>query len=403
MGETVSLFGTQITTLALPLTAVYTLHVTAPQLGMVRFSQFAPFLLFPLLFGLWADRRRRIPLMIAANGVRLALIAAIAVTALLSALHLILLYALVFAIGTFTALFDVCWMSVVPSVVSDKDLLVEANSKIGASYSAAEIAGPGLGGVLVQALGAPVALFADAGSYVVGIGSLLAIRAREAAPSRPAAIRPGLRAELAEGLRFVAGNSYLRVIAILGSAFNFFFIFTEALFVLYAVRSLSLRPAVIGIVLSAGAVGGLLGTFLAPRLTRRFGIGPAYSGAVAIGFSSLLLIPAAAGPKWLVVTMFIGGFFLTSAGIGVANVASFSLRQTVTPDRMMGRMAAAMRMLTYGLGALGAFVSGFVATWIGLRGALLLAAAGCALSVLPLLFSPIPRLHAPPQATEDQK
>jgi MFS family permease len=402
MGETVSLFGTQLTALALPLTAVLTLHATAPQVGILRFSQFAPFLALPLIFGLWADRRRRIPLMIWANGARAALIGAVAALALIGHLDLGLLYVLVFVIGAFSVLFDVCWMAALPTLVSDRELLLEANSKVGVSYSAAEVAGPGLGGVLVQAFTAPFALLIDACSYVFALVSLLAIRVREEVPTASATPRRGLAGELGDGLRFVGANPYLRVIAFLGAAFNFFFIYIEAIFILYAVRSLSLSAAVVGAVLSASAVGGVAGSMVAPRLTRRFSLGAVYSGAVVIGFSSLLLIPAAAGPRWVMVIMFVAGFFLTATGIGAANVVSFTMRQTITPNRMLGRMTAAMRMLTYGLGALGGLVSGFVAASVGLRAALLLAAAGCTLSVLALLFSPIPQLRALPSVADDE-
>lgn len=395
MGETVSLFGTQVTALALPLTAVLTLRVTASQLGLLRFSQLAPFLVLPLPFGLWADRRRRIPLMVWANGARAALIGVVPLLALIHQLELGLLYALVFAVGICTVLFDVCWMSVLPTLVTDRDLLVEANGKVGASYSAAEVAGPGLGGALVAAISAPFALVIDACSYGLALVSLLSIRAHEdvAAAADP---KRALATELVAGLRFVGGNPYLRVIAIVGGAFNFFFIFIEAMFVLYAVRTLSFSPAIVGVVLSASAVGGLAGSVSASRLTRRYPLGAVYTSAVVIGFSSLLLIPAAAGPKWVVAIMFVAGFFLTTAGIGVANVISVTLRQSVTPDRMMGRMTAAMRMLMYGLGALGALASGFVAGSLGLRAALLLAALGLSLSTLPLLLSPLPRLRALP-------
>ena len=399
-GETVSLFGSQVTSLALPLTAVLTLSVSAQQLGMLRFSQFVAFLLLPLPFGLWADRRRRLPLMVIANASRAALIGVVPLLVLLDQLNLPALYVIAFGIGAFTVLFDVCWMSVLPALVANKDHIVEANGKVGTSYSAAEVAGPGFAGVLVQAVTAPFALVIDACSYVVSVISLKLIRTSEPAPeARPAGERR-LTRELGEGLRFVFGNPYLRVIAVLGSAYNFFFMFTEAIFLLYAIRSLSFSPSLLGLVLSASAVGGLLGALLSARLTRRFPLGTVYTCAVVIGYFALLLIPAASGPRWLVAVMFVAAFFLTTAGIGVANVVAISLRQTVTPTHLMGRMTAAMRMLMYGLGSLGALASGFVAAGLGLRSALTIAAVGSSLSVLPLVFSSIPRLRTLPPAAD---
>jgi MFS family permease len=404
-GETVSLFGTQVTSLALPLTAVALLDIGAEQLGTLRFLQFISFLVLPLPFGMLADRVRRRPLMVGANAVRAAVIGVVPTMVFLGGLHLGVLYAVSLIVGVCTVLFDVCWMSYVPTLVRDKERLVEANGKIGMSYSAAEVAGPGVAGGLVQALTAPYALVIDAFSYLASVVSLLAIRVREAEPERPAngTPRPAILVELAAGLRFVLAHRHLRVIAALGSLYNFFFMFMEAVFLLFAVRTLGFSAGVLGLVLSAGAVGGLLGAGSAGRIIDAFPLGRAYQVAVLVGFASALLIPAAgmAASSLAQVVVVGAGFFVMNLGVGVANVIAISLRQTITPTRLMARMNAAMRTLMYGLGSLGALVGGFVGAAVGLHQALWVAAVGSALSSTPLLVSSIPRLRTLPAPADD--
>jgi MFS family permease len=205
-GETISLFGTQVTTLALPLTAIIVLHATPGQLGVLRFLQAVPFLLLALLIGAWVDRRRKRPVMIGSNAARCVLVGLVPILAIAGALVMPILYVLAFCIGVATVFFDVCWMAYVPVLVG-KDQLAEGSSKVSTSYAAADVSGPALGGVLVQLLSAPKALAADALSYLVSIGTLLAIKTEEPVPggqpSHPLA-------EIKEGLRPVFSNRYVR-------------------------------------------------------------------------------------------------------------------------------------------------------------------------------------------------
>jgi MFS family permease len=383
--------------LALPLTAVLVLDGDANEVGLLRLMQLLPYLLFALLFGAIADRRARRPLMIGSNAVRAVLIGLVPALAMLDQLNLVILYVITFGVGLGAVMFDVCWMAYVPTIVSNREHLIEANGKLGATSSTADIAGPGLAGTLVHWLTAPVALAANACSYLVSIVSLMLIRTKEEIPASTQESRRHLLREAAEGLRWVAGNPILRVLAVLGASYNFFLTFIETVLLIYAVRTLSLGADGIGIILSAGAVGGLVGAMTANSVIRRVGIGKVYVGSVFVAFTAWILIPAASGPTPLVNGMLIAALFFTSVGIGMANVIVISLRQTVTPDRLMGRMTAAMRMLMFGVAAIGGPAGGFLASVVGLREALWIGAIASAIAVLPLFGSSIVRMRTLPE------
>jgi len=394
-GETISLFGSQVTSLALPLTAIIVLRATPGQLGLIRFLQNVPFLLLALLVGAWVDRRRKRPIMIGSNAARGLLIGLVPVLAVAGALHMPLLYAIAFAVGIATVFFDVCWMSYVPALVP-RQLLVEANSKVSTSYAAADVAGPGIGGVLVQLIGAPKAMIADSLSFVFSIASLLAIRTEEHRPDITE--KRHLRAEVGEGLRLVLGNRYVRATTAQGGFWNFFFIMSDTIFLLYAIRQLHFTPGLVGAILGVGAVGGVVGSALASSLTRRIRYGRALVAATGFGTVPAFLLPAAAGPKALMATIFMVAFFLIRFGLATANVLMITLRQTVTPARLLGRMTAASRTILYTLGPLGGIVGGALGATIGLRATLLVAAVGFVLTLIPILVSPIPSLPELPPA-----
>jgi MFS family permease len=392
-GETISLFGTQVTTLALPLTAVLLLDISSNGLGMIRFLQGVTFVVLPIPLGLWVDRRRHRPVLIGTNLARAALIGLVPVLAALDLLNVAVLYVVALGVGLGWVLFDVCWLSYIPSVVTDKRQLIEANSKLGVSFSSAQVAGPGLAGVLVQVLTAPYALAFDAVSYLVSAVSLGAIRRPEPAPA-PRDRTATMRSEMAAGVRWVFGHAQLRVIGILGLLHNFFTIWIQPVFLLFAVHTLSLSAGMVGFILSAGAVGGVLGSAFAGRMIARRPFGRVYVAAVMVTLAARTLIPVAAGPQAVAVGTLVAAFFFTNAGLGVANVLGISLRQTVTPPALMGRMNAVMRTLTFGLGSFGALAGGYAAGHLGFRLSLWWAAIGSIVTVLPLCLSSIRRVSS---------
>lgn len=400
VGETVSLFGSQVTALAVPLTAVLVLDASPNQLGVLRFLEYIPFLLFTLVFGVWVDRRRRRSIMLVANVARGLLVGLVPVLAVTDSLTLPLLYAITFAVGIFTVLFDLCWLSLVPTIVPKEDL-VEGNGKVATSASAADVAGPGVAGILVQLVGAPKALVADALSYVVSFVFLLTIRTRESPP--PPAEQRELRKEIGEGLALIGRERYLLATAAYGAVWNFAVMINETIFLLYVVRQLHYSPGLIGAIFAMGAVGGVLGSALASTVSRRFAFGRVVSVAAVCATVPAYLFPLAGGPRAVMVTMFVAGFFVLRGGIGVSNVLTITLRQTVTPHRLLGRMNASMRMILFGIGPLGAIVGGLLGTALGLHATLWVAATVFVLSLVPLFTSSIPRLPALPAAPEEDQ
>lgn len=395
-GETVSLFGTQITLLALPLTAVLTLHATATQLGWVRFAEMFPYVLFTLVFGAWVDRRRRRPVLILANAARGVLIGLVPLLAILNALQLSLLTAIAFAVGVFAVLFEVTWLAYVPTIITADDL-VEANGKVTMSSAAAEVAGPGLSGALVQVLSAPLALAADAVSYAVSTATLLAIRAPEPAPQMPQGERRRLLREIGDGLQMVWDNPYLRSIMLMSGLWNMLFGISDTVFVLYAVREVQLQPGTLGAIYGAGAIGGLIGSAISTRLGQRGTFGPVLGIAFTFGSAPWILLPAVRGPQTLEIAGFTLAYFLIRLGLGLWSVLTISFRQAITPHHMLGRVSASLRFVSYGLGSLGFVLAGALATLLGLHSTLWLAAVGFLVVLAITLFAtPLPRVREIP-------
>ncbi|MQS15663.1 MFS transporter [Streptomyces kaniharaensis] len=396
LGETVSLLGTQVTNLALPLTAINAFGATDEQVGLLRFLQLVPYLGLALLIGVWTDRARRRPVMLGANLVRLVLLGLVPLLYWWHALDLPVLMVIACAVGIASVVFDVSWMSYVPVLVKSPEHYVEASARMGASSSAADVAGPGLAGVLVSALGAPVALVVDACSYAVSLVSLLLIRTPEPRPE-PAAERHLLR-ELGDGLGWVMRDGVLRALALIGFCCNFSMITVWTMFLLYGTHDLRLGSTTLGTVFAVASVGGLIGALISRRVIARFPLGRVYLVAQSALLLGPTLIPAATGPRPVMIGMFVLSFFTTYLGLGVAGVIIVSLRQAVTPQSMMGRMTAAFRTLLFGGGALGGLSAGLLTGQLGARGALTVAAAGSAVVVIGLVLSPVSRLQDLPSS-----
>lgn len=395
-GESVSLIGTQVTQFTMPLVAVLTLNATVIQVGVLNALRFVPVLTLSLLAGVWLDRRRRKPVLIACalgNAVLIGLVPLAKVTGMLS---IGLLYVVVTMAGLLSMTFDVGALSYVPDLAG-REHLADANSKIQASTAFAGVAGPGLAGVLVGLITAPITLTVDAVSYLFSAAGVIAIRKPEPAPEVPE-VRPSVRQSIAEGLRAVWGSRLLSGLLIQGTALNLFFGGYITVFIVYAIRVVHLSPLELGIVLASSAAGSLVGATTAGRVRNRLGLGRTML-VNTVGVSLpllLLLVPRHASLFTMVV--FVAAHLVYGWNIGMFNVNAITLRQIVTPRRVLARMNAAYRMVLWGAAPIGMSLGGVLGGAVGLRAALAISLTLMASPLLCLFFSPAYRLTEMPTA-----
>ena len=382
--QTISQFGTQISALAIPLAAILVLDASAFQVALLGTVEFLPFLLFALPAGVWVDRLRRRPILVVTDIGRGLALASIPLVYAFDALTMEQLYAVGFLVGTLTVFFDVAYQSYLPSLVT-REQLVDGNSKLEVSRSAAQLGGPGIAGVLVSALTAPVAILADAVSFFASAGFLFAIRKEE--PEPEAAEQPSMRRELMEGLRYLLGHPFWRPIAATVALSNFFGSLGFSIFLVYAVRELGMSAEAIGIVFAVGNVGWLLGALAATRIQSTFGIGKTIVGSTFLFAPAMMLVPLA--PASFPYPLLIAGLTALGFAAVVFNVTGISFMQAVVPDRMLGRLNATRRFIVWGVIPLGTFIGGVLASRVGLSETLWIGAIGSALACLPVLFSPV--------------
>jgi len=393
-GQTVSELGSVVTRTAVPLVALLVLAAGPLEMALLVVSASIGVLLVGLIAGAWVDRLRRRPLLIGADAIRAVLLLSIPAAHLAGVLRIEQLYLVVFLEGCLGALFDAAYPAYIPSLVGT-DRVVEGNSKLATSSSLAEIGGPSLAGSLVQVIGAPLAIFVDAISFVVSAISLALIRSPE--PERPTRTSPTpMRTEIVEGLQLVRRHPVLLPLALRSIIAHVAGSFYGVLYTIYLIQDLQLNPFLLGVVVSAGGVGSLVGSLFASRVIARLGFGPALiwtaAGASIIG----VLTPLAGGPI-LVATLMVFLPQLVGDGLQtIEGVAELSLIQGVIPDRILGRVNATLEVFSHGIAyPLGALLAAAVAGWVGVRGGIAIGWAGMAVSILLLVLSPLPRIQRP--------
>jgi MFS family permease len=401
VGETVSVFGSQVTQLAVPLIAATVLNVTAFEFGLLNTIEMLPFILLSLPAGVWVDRLRRRPIMIVADLGRAAAIATIPLAFALNALTIWQLYVVGGIVGCFTVFFDVAYQSYLPSIV-DRDQLVEGNGKLEITRSASQILGPGMAGILIGVLEAPFAMVLDALSYLWSASFVAWIR-RPEPPVEPHdearhGPKPSMRSEMASGLRYVVGHRWLRSIAATTGLSNLFTGISGAILVLYLVRDRGLSAEQIGITFSVGSVGVLLAALATSAITRRVGLGRMLVTS-AFGFSIAGLLIPIAPDEVIMPAVAASGFVMGFAGVSW-NINQVSLRQAITPQRMQGRMNASMRFIVWGTIPLGSIGGGALGSLIGLHQTIWVGAIGGLVAFVPVALSPVRAIREMPTATE---
>ena len=390
--ETISQFGTQISLFAVPFTAITFLDATPFQVATLGTVEFLPFLLFTLPAGAWIDRLLRRPILISGDLVRAVSLLTIPIAYALGALTIWQLYVVGFVNGVATVFFDGAYQSYLPALVENDDL-IEGNAKLEVSRSAAQIAGQPLAGGLVQVFAAPFTVLLDSLSYLGSAFFLWRIRKVEPAPqpSGPDG-HPSIVSEVRTGLRYVLTHRYLRNIAACTGSSNLFGNMVFALFLLYAVRDLGLQPAAIGLAGMFASIGALLGAMTAVRIAARLGVGRTIVLSIIVGSIGALLVPLA--PPGNVAVVYLGVSGAIGAGTSVVyNVNQVSLRQSITPDAMQGRMNATMRFLVWGTMPIGSMIGGILGSLIGVHETIWIGSILGLTTFLPVFFSPVRRLR----------
>ncbi|MEU3754347.1 MFS transporter [Streptomyces olivoreticuli] len=387
-GETAGKFGASVTGVAMPLVAVSTLHAGTFEVGLLTAAAWVPWLVIGLPVGVWVDRMRRRPIMLAAAAVSCLLFAGVPVAAWAGRLSIGLLLTVALLTGTAAVFFQTAYSAYLPGIVEPEDQ-PEGNAKLHGSASAAQIAGLGSGGLIAQLAGAVNGMFANAATFLVSLLCLSGIRHREPCVTGTERRPKSLAGEVGEGLRLVARDPWLRTLTLFGAASNLALMGYQSILVVFLVRGVGLGPGPVGALIAAAGTGGVAGAFAARRVAGRVGTARA-TLLFELGLPVFaLLIPLTTGGAGVV--LFVAGGFCVSAGVVAGNVVKASFQQRYCPPGLLGRLTATTAFLNYGTIPLGALLGGTLGTALGIRTAMWITTAGVPLAALILLFSPIGR------------
>jgi predicted MFS family arabinose efflux permease len=389
-GQTVSLGGSLVSRVALPLVAILTLDASPGEVALLRMADLLPGIILGLFAGVWVDRLKRRPLMIWADVGRAVLLGSIPLAAVFGLLRLEQLLVVVFAAGLLTALFEVAYHSYLPTLVT-RDALVEGNSKLEASGAAIEVFSFGLGGWLVQILTAPLAVLIDAVSFVVSAVCLGAIRTPEPPTREPTEGQttwPAIR----EGLRLVWRTPILRALGGAHATLSFSIYVWLSMLLLFLSRDLKLEPAIFSMLFAVGGVCALIGATQAERVERRLGLGWTLIVMLLLTSAGLVLVPLAAGP-FLLVVLLVGANQISDGPATIYQIHERSLIQATVPDDALGRVTASLRVVGWIAMLTGTVVGGLLGEALGARPTMLIGAVGALPAALWLLWSPVRRLR----------
>jgi predicted MFS family arabinose efflux permease len=399
--ETISQFGSQISIVAIPLLAVFMLHATPFEMGLLATVGSLPFLLIGLVAGAWVDRLPKRPLMIASDFGRSFLLVLIPVSAALDLLSFWLLLAISFSVGVLSVFFNAAYAALLPRIVR-RDQLTPANGRLLGSASIAQVVGPALGGVFVAVVSAPVTMLLNAATFLGSgwfIGKIRFDETTTTAAAHPAGRHLGR--EIREGLRALVASPVLRSITASTAMNNLAGYIFLSVYVLYMTEDLGLSTEGVGLVYAAGGVGALIGSVLASRLTIRFGAGRAIVwSSVAFGAGGVT-VPLAILAPGHALPLVVFAEFAQWLALLVFNTNRIALRQALTPDRLQGRVSASSQVLTGGMQPIGSFLGGVIGSVWSVQAALLVGVFGMFLAFLFVWFSPTREIQTLPHEADD--
>lgn len=391
-GQTLSVVGTQVTAVALPLLAALSLHVGPAGVSAVATASFLPNLLFSLPAGQWLEGRHKRRIMIWADIIRAALLAVIPVAGLTGRLSLALLVVIAFGVGAASVVFEIGGFAYVPTLVAEGDLGA-ANRAMQGSVTVAQAGGPGLAGVIVQVLGPPLTMLVDAVSYVASAFCVAAARRPE-----PAVENDAQRGGVWEGVRIIMANPFLRALTAHASIYNAASQIFLVNLVIWLVQDRGVSPGMYGVALSGAGGGAFVGTMIALRLAGRVGYGRAFAASLLLSTGVPLLVATLPWRGTSLGLALAALQLLAGIGLGSANVLSITLRQTVIPHRQLARTNGGYRLLMYGSIPIGSALGGVLGDALGSRAGVAIGTMGLALSALPMFARTIRRLRDPKDA-----
>jgi len=396
LSDTVSQFGNQFTNLALPLLAVISLKVNAFELGLLVALQTVAFPILGLFVGVIADRTRKRPMMIICNFGRMITLASIPIEFLLSTLTIYQLYVVAAVNGIFTVFFEISYQSYLPILVDRGDLL-EGNAKLQTSASGAQVVGPTAAGFIYEIIGGALTIAVDAIGYLASAIALLSIRKPEPTMTPEHTAERNFVAEMKEGLQIVFNSDVIEKMMFATATFNLGSSIFQAILVIFLVKMLNFTPEAIGILGTITAVGFLFGTVVAPKFTSRVGLGHSIAISAFVGIIAMLQPLALYGFAYPIMGT-IG--FISGLTLPIYNINTVSLRQSIVPDRLQGRMNATVRTINWGTLPAGSFIGGILGTYIGIVPTILVGGALSGASVIWIIFSEVIRLKEMPRFEE---